>query len=147
MRADDWTTAASVLGLAGRLIDGIQSGMAARGFDDVRPAHGFAFARISAGDATNADVAEHLGVTKQAASQLIDQLVTRGYVTRRPDPRDARARLLELTPRGTACTRAAESAAAEVVGRWRDRLPAGQFDALRAAVVALGEPGPLRIPW
>ena len=147
MNEENWTTAAAVLGLAGRLIDGIHAGMSARGFSDVRPAHGFAFARISAGAATNADIAEHLGITKQAASQLVEQLVGRGYVVRRADPRDARARLLELTDRGRACTAAAEEAAAEVVEGWRARLPAEGFRALRAALTALGPPGPLRMSW
>jgi DNA-binding MarR family transcriptional regulator len=144
---ENWTTAAAILGLAGRLVDGVQAGMAARGFADVRPAHGFAFARISAGGATNADVATHLGISKQAASQLVEQLVARGYVVRRDDPRDARARLLELTARGRACTAAAEEAAAEVVESWREQVPPDSFEALRGAVVALGQPGPLRISW
>ena len=63
-----------VLRLATQVVEGIQDGLAERGFVDVRPAHGFAFVRISTGDATVLDVAEHLGVTKQAASQLVEQL-------------------------------------------------------------------------
>jgi DNA-binding MarR family transcriptional regulator len=143
----DWTTAVAVLSLASRLVDGIQAGMSARGFSDVRPAHGYAFTRISAGEATNADIAEHLGVTKQAASQLVEHLVVRGYVARRRDPRDARARLLELTDRGHACTAAAEEAAAEVVEGWRLRLPPRTFTALSEAAAAVGNPGPLRFSW
>lgn len=57
---ESWETAGAVLRLARQLIDGIQEGLARRGFTDVRPAHGFAFVRISAGDARTADVAEHL---------------------------------------------------------------------------------------
>ncbi len=53
------------------------------------------------------DVADYLGVTKQAASQLVEQLVQRGYVVREADPGDARSRILKLTERGWACTRAA----------------------------------------
>ena len=42
--------------------------------------------RICVGDETVVEVAEHLGVTKQAASQLVEQLVQRGYVIREADP-------------------------------------------------------------
>jgi DNA-binding MarR family transcriptional regulator len=147
MERDDWAAATSALALAGRLVEGIQAGMVARGFDDVRPAHGFAFVRISAGSATNADVAAHLGITKQAASQLMEQLVRRGYVTRTSDPRDARNRLLNLTERGLACTRAAEEAAAEVVAGWRLELGPSRFTALRESLETIAGPGPLRIPW
>jgi DNA-binding MarR family transcriptional regulator len=144
---DDWSTAAAVLRLAGELVDRVQAGLLARGFDDVRPAHGFAFARISAGPTTNADVAAHLGITKQSASQLVDQLVERGYVAREPHPADARARLLVLTARGVACTEAATAVAAAVVAEWRGRLPPARFDALAEALGAVARPGPLRIAW
>lgn len=146
MKKDDWQTAAAVLRLSSQLSDGIQQGMARRGFDDVRPAHGFAFVRVSSGDATTADVAAHLGITKQAASQLVEHLVKLGYVTREADPRDARARLLVLTERGRACTRAAEESAAETVDGWR-RLDPAQFRALQGALDAIVAPGRLRPAW
>jgi len=147
MDDDGWKTAIAMLRLASQLIDGIQQGVARRGFDDVRPAHGFAFVRISAGDATTANVAVHLGITKQAAAQLVDHLVTRKYVERRPDPRDARAWLLTLTDRGRACAAAAESAAAETVDLWKDRLSPSTFSHLQTALTALAEPGRLRPTW
>jgi len=139
-----WDTAVAVLRLAAQLVDGIQEGIKRRGFDDIRPTHGFAFVRISAGDATTADVAVHLGITKQAAGQLVDQLVTRGYVERQPDPRDARARLLILTDRGRACTAAAEEAATETVDLWKRRLGPSRYSQLATALGALVEPGRLR---
>ncbi len=147
MSDDGWDTAVAVLRVAAQLVDGIQEGLERRGFDDIRPAHGFAFVRISAGDATTADVAVHLGITKQAAGQLVDHLVTRGYVERRPDPRDARARLLVLTARGWACTAAAEEAAAETAERWKRRLGPSTYRHLATALGALVEPGRLRPTW
>jgi len=147
MAGDSWETAVAVLHLSSQLVDGIQEGLARRGFDDVRPAHGFAFARISEGDATTSDVAEHLGITKQAAGQLVDYLVDHGYVMRRPDARDARARLVLLTERGQACTAAAEAAAAETVDEWRSQLGPSGFGQLQAAFGTITTPGRLRPSW
>jgi DNA-binding MarR family transcriptional regulator len=144
---DEWQTAVSVLRLASQLVDGIQSGLARQGFDDVRPAHGFTFVRISAGGATTARVAEHLGVTKQAAAQLVAYLVEHGYIERRSDPADARARLLVLTDRGRACTAAAEQAAAETVANWQSRLTPPAFEQLKEALGELADPGQLRPAW
>ena len=79
---ENWSVATDVLLLASQLVEAIQEGIARRGFVDIRPVHGFAFARISAGDATIAALGEYLGVTKQAAAQLVQQLEERGYVTR-----------------------------------------------------------------
>lgn len=143
----NWLVATDTLLLASQLVDAVQEGVARRGFADVRPAHGFAFVRISAGDATIADVGEYLGITKQAAAQLVRQLEDRGYVTRRPHPLDARASLLALTAAGVACTRAAEAAAAEAVERWRAHLGETRFGHLQQALRAIVRPGPLRPAW
>ena len=136
-----------VLRAATQIIDAIQQGLAERGFGDVRPAHGFAFARISAGDASVADVATHLGVTKQAVSQLVEQLVQRGYVTREPSTRDRRAHRLALTARGWACTRAAEQAAGDTTAAWQRQLGKQRMTEFHAALHAVVIPGTLRPAW
>ena len=136
-----------VLAAAGAAVDGIQDGLRRSGFDDVRPAHGFAFVRIAQGNATSLDVAQHLGVTKQAAGKLVDQLVDRGYVVRSQDPVDRRRRPLQLTTRGRACTEAAEDAAQQVVQAWQARLGADGVTALRNLLLHLDLSGPIRPTW
>lgn len=125
----------------------IHASVTQQGFEDLRPAHGFAFARISVGDATTADLAEHLGVTKQAAAQLVEELVRKGYVERHPHPHDARARLLALTETGWAATRAADQAARTAVAPWREVLGPARFSALVADLTLLAPPGPIRPAW
>ncbi len=139
--------AVKVLAAASEVIDGIQVGMATRGFPELRPAHGFAFARIEQGDASVLDIAEHLGVSKQAASQLVEQLVTGGYVERRRDEKDARRWLLDLTDRGQAGARAAHESAAEVVGEWQATLGADGVHTLHATLDRLDFAGPLKPVW
>jgi DNA-binding MarR family transcriptional regulator len=46
------------------------------------------------------DLAERLGVTKQAVSQLVDDLEQLGVLARVADPEDARARRVVFTQRG-----------------------------------------------
>lgn len=46
------------------------------------------------------DVAETLGVTSSAATQLVDGLVQSGFIVRRVNPKDRRSVLLELTKKG-----------------------------------------------
>ncbi|MFD4510704.1 MarR family winged helix-turn-helix transcriptional regulator [Streptomyces sp. NPDC058457] len=138
---------AALLAAAGELTRRIDEGVVARGFEGVRPAHGFAFARLAPDGATVTELAVHLGVTKQAASQLVDEIVRRGYAERRPHPGDARARLIVLTERGWACTRAAEEAAAEVVRGWGDVLGEGEVRVLRESLARIAPYGPLRPSW
>ncbi|MEU5319593.1 MarR family transcriptional regulator [Streptomyces sp. NPDC021056] len=136
----------ALLAAAGELTHRINDGVVARGFE-ARPMYGFAFTRLAPDGATVTDLAVHLGVTKQAASQLVEDLVRKGYVERRPHPDDARARLVVLTERGWACTRAAEEAAAEAVGAWAELIGEGEVRALRDQLARIAPYGPIRPAW
>ncbi|WP_369270092.1 MarR family winged helix-turn-helix transcriptional regulator [Streptomyces sp. R11] len=138
---------ATLLAVAGELTQRIHQGVVARGFEGLRPAHGFAFARLAPDGATATDLAAHLGVTKQAASQLVDEIVRKGYAERRPHPDDARARLVVLTERGWACTRAAEEAAADAVRAWVGVLGESEVQALLRQLVRIAPHGPIRPTW
>ncbi|WP_461085677.1 MarR family winged helix-turn-helix transcriptional regulator [Streptomyces deserti] len=138
---------AALLAVAGELTQRIHDGVLARGFEGLRPAHGFAFARLAPDGATVTDLAAHLGVTKQAASQLVDEIVRKGYAERRPHPADARARLVVLTERGWACTRAAEEAAADAVRAWVGVLGEGEVRALWGQLLRIAPGGPIRPAW
>jgi DNA-binding MarR family transcriptional regulator len=144
---DAQALAFGLLSASRALVDGISAGVRARGFDDVRPAHGFAFSRLSAGGATITQLAEHLDITRQAAAQLVDELLAKGYVRRQPHPDDARARLITLTDKGWACTRAAEAAIAETVRPWAAALGERRFQALRDDLLRVAPHGPLRPTW
>lgn len=137
----------ALLAASRALIDGISAGVRARGFDDVRPAHGFAFTRLTPDGATLTQLAEHLDVTRQAAAQLVDELTAKGYVERRPHPDDARARLIVLTAKGWACTRAADAAMADAVRPWATALGERRLGALREDLMRIAPRGPLRPSW
>jgi DNA-binding MarR family transcriptional regulator len=144
---DAQSLAFSLLAASRALVDGVSAGVSARGFGDVRPAHGFAFARLSAGGATITQLAEHLDVTRQAAAQLVDELVAKGYVERRPHPRDARARLIVLTGKGHACTQAAQAAIIETLRPWETALGPDRLLSLRDDLLRIAPGGPLRPAW
>ncbi|MBP2325424.1 DNA-binding MarR family transcriptional regulator [Kibdelosporangium banguiense] len=69
----------------------------AAGYSDLRPIHGMVFQALRAEGATSTELAGHLGVTKQAAGQIVDELERKGYVARRPHPDGGRRKLVVLT--------------------------------------------------
>ena len=55
---------------------------------------------IAPGGTRIVDLADKLGITKQAASQRVSELASEGLLELLPDPTDRRARLARFTPRG-----------------------------------------------
>jgi DNA-binding MarR family transcriptional regulator len=90
-----------LLGLAFQSFsDELRADLARRGFTDLGKSYGLVF-RALADEALHLnELAHYLGITAQGASKLIDEMAERGYVERVPDPKDGRAKRLELAPRG-----------------------------------------------
>ncbi|SDE49454.1 MarR family protein [Paenibacillus sp. UNCCL117] len=118
-------------------VDELHTELAKLGFDNVRPSHGFIFQKLSWGGATGNEIAEHLGITKQAASVIIDQLEANGYVARAPHPTDRRGKLVVLTDRGWQCIRATETIFTSIEARWHEALPGEEMEKLRLSMRTL----------
>jgi DNA-binding MarR family transcriptional regulator len=88
-----------------------------------------------------ADVVASLGLSKQAASQLIDTLVVREYLERRPDPEDRRRMEVRLTDRGRIAALAIQRATDAVDATIADLISTEQLDGFRAGLAAYREIG------
>lgn len=66
----------------------------------LRRSHTLLLPHIALEGTRMSDLAERLGVSKQAITQLVDELEGLGVVERTPDPDDARARRVVFTARG-----------------------------------------------
>lgn len=71
-----------------------------------KPSHSAVFAQIKPDGSRLTDLARGANITPQAMGELVDELEDLGYVERRPDPTDRRAKLIVLTERGQACVAA-----------------------------------------
>jgi DNA-binding MarR family transcriptional regulator len=83
----------------GALIQELRSAHEAAGLE-VRPAFGFVIRAVAAEEPTINRLAQLLDVTKQAASQLADEVQQAGFIERFDDPADRRRRRLRLTELG-----------------------------------------------
>jgi DNA-binding MarR family transcriptional regulator len=111
--------------------------LAAAGFGDVRPSHGTVFGVVDAEGSRVTELAARAGMSKQAMGELVDHLEAAGYVTRAPDPRDRRARLVQLTRRGWECIAAGRRIVEELEREWGERYGSGRVAALRTALEEL----------
>jgi DNA-binding MarR family transcriptional regulator len=74
--------------------------LARQGHPNLRPQHGAVLAYLDPDGSRATELARRSGQHKQVIGKLIDELEQLGYVERRPDPRDRRAKLIVPTPRG-----------------------------------------------
>lgn len=72
----------------------------AHGFTDINPVHAAMLRRVDEGGTHISDIAARMGVTKQAAAQLVSRTEALGYVTTTPDPHDSRKKMVRCTKRG-----------------------------------------------
>lgn len=104
---------------------------AAQGYADQGRSDGFVLRTLGAGPRTISGLAERLEITKQGAGQIVDDMERRGYVERRPDPSDARAKLLHLTEHGQAALSTARKFHQAYERRLRKRFGDEAIDTLR----------------
>src|SRR6266545_6556822 len=78
----------------------LRATLAEQGFVDQGRSDGYVLRALGAAPMTVSELAERLEISKQGAGQIVDDMERRGYLERRPDPRDGRARLLYLSEHG-----------------------------------------------
>src|SRR5919197_5921709 len=78
--------------------------------------------------------------SRQAMNYLIRELEGKGYVERRRDPSDGRARIVQLTERGEAAIRSIRESVGQLEREWEADLGARRFADFRAALVELAPP-------
>jgi DNA-binding MarR family transcriptional regulator len=88
------------------------------------------------------DLAERVGMTKQALGEFADDLEERGLLETVRDPADRRVRILRPTRRGRQAVEAGEQMIGEVEARWRERLGPRKWDQLRTLLVEAHEAWP-----
>ncbi|HET6967581.1 MAG TPA: MarR family winged helix-turn-helix transcriptional regulator [Ornithinibacter sp.] len=111
----------------------------AAGFDDTTVAQGRVFARIGEDGTRLTDLAEMAQVTKQTAAFLVQRLELSGYVERVPDPTDARARLVRISPRGREALAVAAREERAIYGEWAEHLGARDMQRLTEIMGRLRE--------
>ncbi|OBF91830.1 MarR family transcriptional regulator [Mycobacterium sp. 852002-51163_SCH5372311] len=115
----------------------LRAAFAAAGLDGIRPAQSVALVPLTAGGLHASDLADRLGVSRQAVAQAVAALERHGYVNRVADPADARARIIELTPRGRQALRVMRSSAMEMEKRWKQSLGERRLAKLRETLIML----------
>lgn len=103
---------------------------------NIRTSHTLLFPHIDLEGTRQTELAERLGISKQAVGRLVDELVEMGMLRLAPDPRDGRAKLVHFEREGL-------TGGLSKLGRVEDELTemigARRMRGLREALLALEE--------
>ena len=122
----------SLLGF--RIVDGVVGA----GYPQ-KPKHSAVFAQIDPEGTRLTQLAARARMTPQAMGELVDELEELGYVVRRPDATDRRAKLVVLTARGHDCVAAGRATIDGIEERLEDLLGARGRATLRRLLVRVLE--------
>jgi DNA-binding MarR family transcriptional regulator len=116
------------------------------GCDDLPRNGAYVIGGIARTGAPLSEIITGLGVSKQAAGQLVDALVTRGYLARAVDPDDRRRLTITLTDRGHAAAVVIRSAVDRVDADLERRVGPQYVAHTRATLAALIQGAPRSEP-
>jgi DNA-binding MarR family transcriptional regulator len=131
-----------LLGLVVRqMTDDLQRRLHDAGFVDQRLAHNTVFAHIPPEGIRLTALAERAAMTKQAMGELVADLERLGYVRRRADPADRRAKIIELTDRGWEAVAVALASFADMERELAQHVGAQRVRTLRATLLRVLQAG------
>lgn len=99
------------------------------GYGDIRPAHLQITGNIGTKGIRLTALAARAQLSLAAASELVNELQSLGYLERRSDPADARAKLIFPTARGLQLLRDASSKVRELEQSWGEYAGGQRFEA------------------
>jgi DNA-binding MarR family transcriptional regulator len=119
------------------LVVGLHERLVSRGWRDVRPHYGYVLLACRDRPTTSGELATLLGISKQAASKLVDGMVEASLVRRTTSRDDSRAKLVALTARGRRLLAEVEEIYVELEAGWAEVVGRPTVAAVRAGLVTV----------
>jgi DNA-binding MarR family transcriptional regulator len=107
------------------------------GYAEATPGHLAALRHLDPEGLQISRLAEDAGVSRQAMSEMVRELMARGWVKKEPDPDDGRAKLITYTAEGHELIAEAREAVAEIEDELVDMLGEEAYGELRNALRAM----------
>lgn len=116
------------------LDEGLQAALEARGWGRFSRSKSFTLANVALGVQRPSDIARNLGISRQAVSAMLREMVDEGLVRLDPDPSDGRAVIVQFNEKSRNLRSDALMSLDELEAAICDRIGTTAFAALRKAV-------------
>jgi DNA-binding MarR family transcriptional regulator len=127
--------------LAARLLFAVQDELYARleeaGYGDLTRLHGAVIGHLDQQGTRATELARRSGRHKQVIGRIVDELEALGYVERRPEERDRRAKLVVPSERGREVMRLSDRIIGEIERRQAEALGKAAYDEFKRTLAAV----------
>jgi DNA-binding MarR family transcriptional regulator len=127
--------------LAARLLfaiqDALYAGLEEAGYGDLTRLHGAVIAHLDEEGTRATELARRSGRHKQIIGRIVDELEELGYVERRPEQRDRRAKLVVPTERGREVMRLSDEIILDLERRQAAALGENEYDVFKQVLRAV----------
>lgn len=130
----EWHIGRALVPLFEEFNNAIIAELARAGYGDIRSSHRHIFVHIDDGGTSLTELAARAGISKQAMVQFVNELEAGGYVTRAPDPRDGRGKLVQTTQKGERALQVSWRAIESLDARWTAKLGRRRMTEFRKAL-------------
>ncbi|NIB44448.1 winged helix-turn-helix transcriptional regulator [Pseudomaricurvus alkylphenolicus] len=108
-------------------------------FTDLRIVHLGVFRQIDDDGTRLTEIAERIGITKQAMMYLVNECEDMGYLERKSDPTDGRAKIVRFTPKGKKLMKRAKQIIADQEEALEKLIGKNNAKITKAALRKIGE--------
>ena len=111
--------------------------LAENGIDDITLRHFVVIPYIDDKGIRAVEIARQVGISKQAVSKLVDELVQKGYLELKADPTDGRAFLVLMSNKGNEFLKLAIQYTQQVEKQWSNQVGEQDFKSMKSAMTIL----------
>jgi DNA-binding MarR family transcriptional regulator len=126
------------------LVNEVFEKLVAAGYEDLRPVHRPILREMLVSNLRPSELGARLGLSKQAANDLVREFEAKGYIRLEPDPHDGRAKRIIATERGWQAHQTAQESGNAVGRRWAEQVGEDRYavfeEVLREIVAANNAP-------
>jgi len=123
--------------------EALQAGLTAKGWSQVTRVQSLVLANIASGVHRATQLARNLGVSRQAISQTLAEMETRGLISMTLDPEDRRALIVDFSESSTAIRDDARHILKTIEATLAKRIGKSELKALKDATSADWGPSPV----
>lgn len=114
--------------------ESLQKGLRAKGWGDITRSQSLVLVNLANGETRSSRIAENVGVSRQAMSQMLAEMAAKDLIKIDDDPSDRRARIISFSPAAQPLREDANAILLELEKRLEKTIGKSRMNAIRAGM-------------